>query len=182
MASLGLIEEFINTRMADGDAIASVPDLTSWLTARDLVPGAATLSGADVARATSVREGLRALIAANNADPVPSPRGDGLSPSARDDLAALTERLPLIVDVDARPPGLVPRPGLPAVDSALARMLATVVLAVADGTWARLKACREPSCRWAYYDQSRNRSRSWCSMDLCGNRAKARAFYNRSQP
>jgi hypothetical protein len=30
--------------------------------------------------------------------------------------------------------------------------------------------------RWAFYDHARNRSRTWCSMDACGNRAKARAY------
>jgi predicted RNA-binding Zn ribbon-like protein len=182
MASLRVIEELVNTRAADGDEIATPRQLKQWLTAHELVPRSTSVSETDVARTASVREGLRALIAANNADPVASPRPDGLSPSARDDLAALAAGLPLVVDVTRQPPGLAPQPGLPDVDSALAAMLAAVVMAVADGTWSRLKACREPSCRWAYYDHSRNRSRSWCSMDLCGNRAKARAFYNRSQP
>ena len=43
-----------------------------------------------------------------------------------------------------------------------------------DGTFARLKACREHTCEWAFYDHSRNRSATWCSMEVCGNRAKAR--------
>ncbi|WP_285576238.1 CGNR zinc finger domain-containing protein [Actinoallomurus iriomotensis] len=50
---------------------------------------------------------------------------------------------------------------------------------MAEGTWTRLKACREPSCRWAYYDHPRNRRRTWCSMGICGNRAKARASHHR---
>ncbi|HYH51840.1 MAG TPA: CGNR zinc finger domain-containing protein, partial [Acidimicrobiia bacterium] len=41
------------------------------------------------------------------------------------------------------------------------------------------KVCRQPDCRWAYYDESRNRSRTWCSMESCGNRAKARSFRQR---
>jgi predicted RNA-binding Zn ribbon-like protein len=45
-----------------------------------------------------------------------------------------------------------------------------------DGTWPKLKACRSDTCRWAFVDHARNRSRQWCSMSLCGNRAKARAF------
>ncbi|MFI7640758.1 CGNR zinc finger domain-containing protein [Nonomuraea sp. NPDC049400] len=32
---------------------------------------------------------------------------------------------------------------------------------------------------WAYYDHSRNRRRTWCSMDICGNRAEARASHHR---
>ena len=48
--------------------------------------------------------------------------------------------------------------------------------AMADGTWRELKACRSDTCRWAFVDHARNRSRQWCSMSVCGNREKARAF------
>jgi hypothetical protein len=50
------------------------------------------------------------------------------------------------------------------------------VLAADGGTWERLKVCRADDCQWAFYDTSRNRSRTWCSMSDCGNRAKARAY------
>ncbi|WP_250907209.1 CGNR zinc finger domain-containing protein [Nonomuraea sp. NEAU-A123] len=83
-----------------------------------------------------------------------------------------------MLDATVLPPRLVARTRVP-VDAALAGLLAVVAEAMAAGTWTRLKACREPSCRWAYYDYSRNRRRTWCSMDLCGNRAKARASHHR---
>jgi hypothetical protein len=38
----------------------------------------------------------------------------------------------------------------------------------------RVKICPADDCLWAFYDTSRNRSRQWCSMEVCGNRAKAR--------
>jgi predicted RNA-binding Zn ribbon-like protein len=41
----------------------------------------------------------------------------------------------------------------------------------------RLKIC--PNCEWLFIDQSRNRSRTWCDMTVCGNRAKARLHYHR---
>jgi CGNR zinc finger/Putative stress-induced transcription regulator len=44
----------------------------------------------------------------------------------------------------------------------------------------RVKICPADDCRWAFYDTSRNRSRQWCSMEVCGNRAKARAHRQRS--
>jgi predicted RNA-binding Zn ribbon-like protein len=44
---------------------------------------------------------------------------------------------------------------------------------------SRLKAC--PSCRWLYLDNSKNQSRQWCDMKVCGNRAKARAFHSRQK-
>ena len=44
----------------------------------------------------------------------------------------------------------------------------------------RVKICPADDCRWAFYDTSRNRSRQWCSMEVCGNRAKARAHRQRN--
>jgi predicted RNA-binding Zn ribbon-like protein len=41
----------------------------------------------------------------------------------------------------------------------------------------RLKIC--PNCGWLFVDMSRNRSRNWCDMNVCGNRAKARLHYHR---
>jgi predicted RNA-binding Zn ribbon-like protein len=70
-------------------------------------------------------------------------------------------------------------PGTGGVDGALGRILAVVAAAMADGTWYRLKACREDSCRWAFYDHTKNHSGRWCQMAECGNRAKARAYRRR---
>jgi|HubBroStandDraft_6_1064221.scaffolds.fasta_scaffold123880_3 predicted RNA-binding Zn ribbon-like protein len=43
----------------------------------------------------------------------------------------------------------------------------------------RMRECSEKTCRWLFLDQSKNHSRRWCDMKLCGNRAKARRFYAR---
>ncbi|MCY1240531.1 CGNR zinc finger [compost metagenome] len=43
----------------------------------------------------------------------------------------------------------------------------------------RLKIC--PNCGWLFLDRSRNRSRTWCDMAVCGNRSKARRHYHRSK-
>jgi predicted RNA-binding Zn ribbon-like protein len=172
------IEEFVNTRRADRDDIATPAHLAGWLHERGLLAERAVITASQRDRAEVVREGLRAVLADNNAPTVASPRPDGLDPNARGALADLVDELPLTLDVTAGPPRLSPGAGQPA-DTALAALLAIVAEAAADGTWARLKTCREPSCRWAYYDHSRNRGRTWCSMDLCGNRAKARAFHHR---
>lgn len=44
---------------------------------------------------------------------------------------------------------------------------------------ARVKECAKPNCNWLFYDVSKNRSRRWCEMKECGNRAKARRHYER---
>jgi predicted RNA-binding Zn ribbon-like protein len=51
--------------------------------------------------------------------------------------------------------------------------------AMAEGSWGRLKACSDHGCQWAFFDRSKNRSGHWCSMRVCGNRAKARQFRER---
>jgi predicted RNA-binding Zn ribbon-like protein len=65
------------------------------------------------------------------------------------------------------------------VDGALGLLLAIVERAQTDGTWDRFKGCPDDTCGWAFYDWSKNRSATWCSMEVCGNRAKARAYRER---
>lgn len=59
------------------------------------------------------------------------------------------------------------------VQGIVSELLAIVYDATAAGTWQRLKACRKSSCRWAFYDGSKNGSGTWCDMAVCGNRVKA---------
>lgn len=60
-------------------------------------------------------------------------------------------------------------------------VLAGVFGAQVDGTWERLKACPGHRCGWVFYDRSANASATWCSMSVCGQREKARAYYRRSR-
>jgi predicted RNA-binding Zn ribbon-like protein len=46
---------------------------------------------------------------------------------------------------------------------------------------ALLRACDSPTCRWLFVDTSKNHSRRWCDMKVCGNRIKARRFYRRER-
>ena len=71
------------------------------------------------------------------------------------------------------------RPAKEGVPALFARLLAAVADAQCAGTWDRLKACAADDCQWAFYDSSRNQSRTWCSMEVCGNRAKTRAYRTR---
>jgi predicted RNA-binding Zn ribbon-like protein len=50
---------------------------------------------------------------------------------------------------------------------------------IASPDTARLKLC--PNCEWLFIDRSKNRSRTWCDMTVCGNRAKARLHYSRKR-
>jgi predicted RNA-binding Zn ribbon-like protein len=96
-------------------------------------------------------------------------------------LNRVAARAPLVVRVvDDRHARLDPAGA--GLDAALARLLGIVQTAMVDGTWSRLKVCRWDSCQWAFYDSSKNRSGSWCSMAVCGNRAKAASYRRRQRP
>ena len=60
-----------------------------------------------------------------------------------------------------------------------ARLVEAAVALLTSPRMARLKAC--PSCGWFFLDTSKNRSRRWCSMEMCGTSAKARAYYWRTR-
>jgi predicted RNA-binding Zn ribbon-like protein len=46
----------------------------------------------------------------------------------------------------------------------------------------RVRECAGSGCTWLFLDRSRNRARRWCSMETCGNRAKAKRHYHRRTP
>ena len=165
---LRLVQEFVNTLEADEDRdnIATPQLLVAWLAERGLLSGDAD-GAAEHAGAIEVREALRRLLLANNA----------ARPPAASDLEILNRA--------ALESGLRPRfttqGGVRLEPGALGSLLAEVSEAMAEGTWHRLKACAEDTCVWAFYDRSKNRSGHWCSMEVCGNRAKARSFRQRQR-
>lgn len=67
----------------------------------------------------------------------------------------------------------------------LDRMLWPVARSAADlltsGGLGRLRKCGADNCGWIFLDTTRNRSRRWCDMRVCGNRAKARRHYRRTK-
>ena len=67
----------------------------------------------------------------------------------------------------------------------LDRILWPIVMAAADLLTSSdvklVRWCEAPECQWLFLDNSRNRSRRWCDMKVCGNRAKARRHYQRSR-
>jgi predicted RNA-binding Zn ribbon-like protein len=169
---LGLIADFVNTidLEDEADQIADAGALRDWLGGRNLLAPGSSVSGADVQRAHELREAIRALILANNGEP--------LDPDAIETLNAAADHAHLRVRfaADGRTELVPDESGVP---GALARILGLTHTAMADDSWPRLKACRQHTCQWAFYDQSKNRSRTWCSMKVCGNRTKARAYRER---
>ena len=143
--------------------------LAGWLAARGLIPAGTQPTDPDLAAAHRLRDALRGALAARA-----SSGWDGRA-GANGALAGLTLRVELGADGTPR---LSPVAGT-GVPAALARLAATAALAEADGSWQRLKTCAAPDCRWVFYDTSRSGAGRWCSMRVCGNRDKTRAYRQR---
>lgn len=168
-AAVELLRDFVNTYDVEVDleVLTTPAELTRWLRDRQLLGEPATASGADLRTALELRAGLREAMARHH---------DGASGSSTT-LDALGRRLPLRVGFAGELPRLEPvEPGAP---GALARILAAVVDSQAEDTWRRLKLCPASDCLWAFYDTSKNQSRQWCTMRVCGNRQKTRAYRTR---
>ncbi len=56
----------------------------------------------------------------------------------------------------------------------LAEVVRSFVDTVTDGESTRIKICRNDDCRWVFYDQTKGRTRCWCSSKSCGNRERVR--------
>ena len=155
-----LVQRFVNTIDLSHDR--------EWLTGFLADEGLVDPSDVELDRARRLRESIRELLYENNGQGRPRERWTELDEAAS--AAAIT------VDFGTRT--LVSTAG--GLDGILGRVAVTALGAMADGTWERLKCCRNVACRWSFYDYSRNRSASWCSMQICGNRTKTRAYRRRS--
>ena len=167
----GLLVDFVNTRDVEegADSIADPRGLQVWI--RELTgeyvdaPDEQALQ-----RLLALRESLRALLRANNGEEI---EANELAPLEE---AAERSRFRTTFSVDGRL-GLTPaRSDLSGFE---ARLLLAIERLQSYGAWPRLKACTDEECQWAFYDATRNHSRTWCSMDVCGNREKTRRYRER---
>ena len=168
---LELVRQFVNTFDVEArwEAFTSPPALSNWLAERGLLPAGRRLTDRDLADARALREALRDVLAAN--------AGHANGPDARRRLDRITARYPLRMRMNGGP--RLDGEGGQGIAPAVARLLGTIYEAMTLGTWERLKVCRNDECAWAFYDHSRNHSGAWCTMAVCGNRIKGRAFRKR---
>jgi len=167
---LETLRSFINTLDIEQgtDAIASPAGLRQWLTEAHLAPAGVRVLATDVAAARDLREALRAAAAANHA-------GTSLPDDVLAVLNRVADRADLAVRITPdRQWRLLPRAA--GVAGALGLLVALVIEAMSDGTWRRLKVCVNDACQWAFFDTSRTGTGKWCSMAICGNRAKQEAW------
>ena len=166
---LVVVEQFLNTldertfswhgdTRVPSDALTSVEALSAWLEAHGLLTAGHELRPSDLTAAVALRAALREALT------------DGT------DRAQAFARFPLRLAPD--PSGrlrIAATGGVAGLDA----IVETVATNVAGGGWSRLKLCASADCRWAFYDTSRNGGGRWCSMEVCGNRNKTRAYRRR---
>lgn len=168
---LEMVRRFVNTLELESDGydqLATLDGLGAWLDEWRLPHP--DLVEHDRLRATELREAVRAQLRDED---------DGVS------CADTTRRLnEAVTDAELRvtfaedgSTQLVP--ACEGFEAALARIAIAIRESMLVGDWERLKVCASDECMWAYFDRSRNRSRNWCRMEECGNRAKVRAFRER---
>ncbi|UOB12434.1 CGNR zinc finger domain-containing protein [Streptomyces sp. HP-A2021] len=149
------------------EALVNTLDVESGADSLDTAEGRArfgiTRDEAEDARA--LRESLRVVLLAHAGHP---PHREVIP------LGDLLAGAPLLVAVDGRDgsAALAPADEGPL----LSRVAAAVAEALVAGTWTRLKACEAADCLWAYYDRSPAGRGRWCSMQVCGARAKMRRY------
>ena len=165
---------FVNTLDVEEtrDEFGSAEALRTWLVGRRLLAADDRVSRRDLASAIELRDALRRIFLAHSGVALPNEELDAVNQALA--------RIPLDVQVDADgAPHFEPRgEGVAAV---LGRVVCDVTRARTLGTWNRLKLCPAEDCLWAFFDSSKNRSRRWCSMDVCGNRTKTREYRRRVQ-
>src|SRR6266567_6540656 len=167
---LRLVQALVNSydALTDRETLATPEHLVRWMRRHGLDPGTRPIRRSDVARVHRFRESLRAVLAGHD--------GSAPRPGSIASLNEIAERACLRVAIsDDGVPTLLVRDG--GVDGAVAAVLRAAVMGGSEARWGRLKAC--PECGWVFYDHSRNRSGSWCTMAICGSRAKMRAYRRR---
>jgi predicted RNA-binding Zn ribbon-like protein len=170
---LRLVQALVNTLNAETgqDLLATEAEATRWLTAAGSLHHQAEFTAAEQAALVNVREAIRGVLSANTS------RREDPAAASRLTLALTSCRL----GVTIQPGGTV---ALVSADhDRFARVIGTIAIAIAEsaaaGTWTRLKSCPGELCGWAFYDRSGAGRSVWCSMQLCGSRAKMRAYRSR---
>ena len=166
---LELVRRFCNSinRENGAERFGTSAALDRWLASEGQPPVHASRAG--LLRVIALRESLHHLVVAN---------ATGTDdPGAWDSLAAVAGEISFRVTpsrdaVELQPTGT-------AVDVLIGRMFAAVLASHRDGSFARLKACR--NCHWVVFDPSKNRSSRWCSMTACGGRHNAREYRRRTR-
>ena len=165
-----VVQSFVNTWEGDTgtDLLADPASAGRWLRDAGLL-GAAEVD-ADLAAVRGIREAIRALLVHNAGGGA----GRGGDPHAGDIRAAVPSAAGGAGRRQRRRPA-----GRRARGERTGHAAPDHPRRTARRHLGRLKACRNPDCRWAYYDRSHAGRGAWCDMAVCGNRIKNRNLRSR---
>jgi len=167
-----LLRDFVNTRepQIDAEDLSTPAALGDWFAQRSLVPSGSRLGAADLEKAVTVREGLRAVLMTH--------AGHAEDADAIDALNRVLAAAPVALVLHGGGYRLSSTGSSP-IAQAVGGLADAIRQSTDDQTWHRLKVCARDTCRWAFYDASRNQVRRWCSMAGCGNHVKMKRAYAR---
>lgn len=165
------VRAFVNTWDAEdgSDAIGTPAALAAWLDEQGWLEKSTRVTAAEHKRVIGVRAAMRTTLRAHHGHE---------EECAQDVLRDASQRAKLQVLFDEHGKARL-EPAAEGVDGAVGRLLTLAHEADREGQWVRLKICPADDCQWAFYDQSRNRSATWCDMKVCGNRHKVREYRER---
>ncbi|WP_031524150.1 CGNR zinc finger domain-containing protein [Streptomyces sp. NRRL F-5123] len=171
-ASAVLVEAFANTIDVEeaSDEIATPVALAGWLKSRGLLDEPGEIPAEVHESYMALRAGIREELGAHV--------GDTPDPERRAAADRMLAEHPVLITARG---SLTPAPGLPAERRPLAMLAIAWSELVTTGDATRLKRCAEHTCGWVFWDVSKNHSRRWCSMKVCGNRSKARSYASRQR-
>ena len=166
-----VVQAFANTFSSfkeEEELLSDAGSTRDWLLVSGLAVPSVTVDEEERQRLVSFRHLVRALIDAN--------MSGEQDREANAELARLVagHPVPVTVGLDGQV-GLDLEP-VESVDALIAQLIGIILRAQIDGSWERLKICLADTCRWAFFDASKNRRGHWCSMEVCGNREKNRTY------
>lgn len=158
--------DLCNTRLGDKDLLGTPSDLQRWLLVTGVTDDAPRVSLRELDAARMLRDGLRPALL------------DADGPAIAELGEAWLGRAPgcLRIEVETLRPRFAP------AERTSCCLLVDAVLDAVDlvrESPGRVRECAGPNCPVLFVDVSRNGSRRWCSMERCGARAKASAYYRR---
>jgi predicted RNA-binding Zn ribbon-like protein len=172
--------EAVNDRGERLELLGSWDDLLAWAETAGLVGS----NVADACRSMTDRHARRLLDWARR---LRASARSVLDPASQDHTRSAGKLAETLAEVPVR---LTYRPEALPGDSPVATTdpvdglrlaLAVAVLGATRLDRSRIRRCEGDRCVLVYYDTSKNRSRRWCTMAACGNRAKAAAHYRRTK-
>ena len=169
-APIAVVRDFVNTtdHETGTDELTTKAELSRYLLGEGLLPRASRATDDDLSLARRLRAGLRRALELNHdgrLDALPSLaarcasfRSGWTGPEAGRRCGSRPRGFAVRWEGSAWPPRTPPSAGI----------------------WWRLKICAYDDCEWAYYDNSKNRSRNWCEYG-CGNKVKTRNYRARQR-